>query len=959
MERKDETLLRLIPAPFAPAISFTGDEPAYLIRGQNFWLRSRSRETMYATAYKGSKDISETAATKTLTGTVGWNHTTDDDLLTGSGTEFLDEIRPGSMVLVIDSGNSTSYFFTIEEVVNDTQARVSRPFTNTLSGLTAYVLPIIYPMGTKRATQVRGHGIKYPRGHILAVGDGELRLNGQSLAIRQVETLTVVGTVSGSGNINVTVTAVGMTGTPKTVGVAVTASDTAAIVARKIATALQADADIGHPTTGFFTVTHFGADVILIARDGAANDSTMNIAYVQTTATGLTNVATSANTTPGNQFLLTKSPKFALYDPDDNSYTLEDYGITLPEDSATSPIITLSDVAGGTKNMPAALYGIRVVARSDANTGGTGGFSQPSANYIRNVGLANLKIRITFNKPMNVAEGQNAWDIYVTKYEDATSSTINSQAGPWYLYETVTAAQIAAANAVTDGRVTGMVWDIEFADGELDALDTLLSFDNFLPYDAEHVDLIPVAGGVTPIFFSCLGQRSPDRKEGTSPGPAIVVGKPSNPEAVLRDRAVSTFEGDSILGVLNVRGRHWLLCENTLQTAILTGQEAAPITTRTFWDVGFRNPYSLKFIKDYVFGFSTQGFIRSIGIGDTSEIDLEFSTPVDDYTTDWLTGHVLTGADPKNKAVCFFFSGKEKQSGYYVTQVLPFMATQGFWNPPILLAARGQRVSATVVGTAGATTNLPVTVIADGMTGSPKTINVAVTSGDTASVVAGKVRAALNLDGDVTAFFTVGGSGAEYTLTRKVSAAFDANMDLGHSAITGIAASPGKAPSTWVPVADFIVSGVATIGQKMFFLAGGRQSDNSVSVKTYEFDANDDKYVDCFAAWAFTDLGSEDTPIRCRGVGSLIGQGEDIEVEIHGIGASGAYDLTTLESGHGIALQTIELPDIASLGRAKEKRQNVPPFSKLTARVALSSFNGSGRLDELNLLINTEAGSRK
>jgi CSLREA domain-containing protein len=119
----------------------------------------------------------------------------------------------------------------------------------------------------------------------------------------QVETLTVT-TVGGlplivAGDASVTVTAVGMTGTPKTKLVAVAIGDDASAVAGKIRTALIADADIGDVTTGFFTVSGSGANVVLTAKVKAANDGTMNISIDSCTCTGLDSVANSANTTAG------------------------------------------------------------------------------------------------------------------------------------------------------------------------------------------------------------------------------------------------------------------------------------------------------------------------------------------------------------------------------------------------------------------------------------------------------------------------------------------------------------------------------------------------------------------------------------------------------------------------------------------------------------------------------------
>lgn len=122
--------------------------------------------------------------------------------------------------------------------------------------------------------------------------------------VKQIETAIIVGTIgpAGAGDASVTVTAAGMTNSPKTISVAVANDDTASDVAGKIRTALIADADIGDPDTGFFTIGGASANVVLTANAEAANDATMNLAYDNDTCTGLTPDATSNDTLAGVAF---------------------------------------------------------------------------------------------------------------------------------------------------------------------------------------------------------------------------------------------------------------------------------------------------------------------------------------------------------------------------------------------------------------------------------------------------------------------------------------------------------------------------------------------------------------------------------------------------------------------------------------------------------------------------------
>jgi len=105
----------------------------------------------------------------------------------------------------------------------------------------------------------------------------------QNVGVHQVMEVEVEGSVTaaGGGAIDVTITAAGMTGSPKTVAVTVENSDDAAAVATAIKTALDLDADIGHVSTGFFTITRTDAVLTFTANKEAANDTSMSFHVVE------------------------------------------------------------------------------------------------------------------------------------------------------------------------------------------------------------------------------------------------------------------------------------------------------------------------------------------------------------------------------------------------------------------------------------------------------------------------------------------------------------------------------------------------------------------------------------------------------------------------------------------------------------------------------------------------------
>lgn len=106
--------------------------------------------------------------------------------------------------------------------------------------------------------------------------------------------------------------------------------------------------------------------------------------------------------------------------------------------------------------------------------------------------------------------------------------------------------------------------------------------------------------------------------------------------------------------------------------------------------------------------------------------------------------------------------------------------------------------TATAVGTITGNGNATVITTAVGVTGTPVTTSVAVLNGDTASVWAGKVRTALGLDANITAVYTVGGSGVTISLTRITAAANDGtlNISLDNGTCTGITTAATSANST-------------------------------------------------------------------------------------------------------------------------------------------------------------------
>lgn len=99
----------------------------------------------------------------------------------------------------------------------------------------------------------------------------------------------------------------------------------------------------------------------------------------------------------------------------------------------------------------------------------------------------------------------------------------------------------------------------------------------------------------------------------------------------------------------------------------------------------------------------------------------------------------------------------------------------------------------TVAGTVTTTGDASVVVTAAGMTGSPITLSVAVSDGDSASTVGGLVRTALGANANVAAFWTISGSGATVILTQKISTVPDSTMaiSIDNDTSAGLTAADG------------------------------------------------------------------------------------------------------------------------------------------------------------------------
>lgn len=719
------------PGAFVPTTSYTGSEPPLVIKGENMWLRFSRSGTIYAEGYtgNGAKAAPEdNIATKDLTpgaATIAWDSTSYT--VTGTSTTFISDLFLGSFVLG-DGGSGQSELFVVEKIVDDTHFIASRKPTTTLSGKEAVVLPVVFSIGTDRGTAIRGQVFKYPKGHYVGVGDGTFRINGTALT-----------------------STLALSKTPRF-----------ALRDQSAGTYTQDDVGIARPTTPI-TLSALTIDGAIT---GATNANPIVITVAGThglyTGQSVTISGVTGNTAANGTWTVTKK-------------TGATFSIPVAGNGAYGGGGT---IVGPNSQMRAGDYNVRVCSKSTS----TLGFSNPT-DVIAPVTLAaGQMIKVVFNSAMST--DQDAYDIYCSEFADFNTSTIEKRyMGPWYLVTTATAAMLVD-DTYTTGRASGASFAFSFSDAEIVSSDKILTFDNFTPKKAGTCDLI---NGIL-VYFSCLGQGNSTDTDGTSPGPAAVPSKPDNPEAVLLDKALTTCSGDTIIGAFNAKARNYTLCQNSLQTIILTTLDEEPIAFRSLWNTGFRNPYNVAFVKEYLYSFSNQKFVRSVAGGDDSAMEFEYASDVRDYANSWETGHVLVAYDPKNRAVIHFYAAAERRNGYWVTIALPFLLDKQVWNPPIILSK----------------TNT-----------------------------------------------------------------------------------------------DFIVSGVATIGADLVFLAGGRTSGGSISVGTYVFDGGDSESKSWYMAWNYSDDGLEFNPKTLKGftVTGRFADNTNTKLKVYGVKLDGTFDFSSLAAG--------------------------------------------------------------
>lgn len=186
----------------------------------------------------------------------------------------------------------------------------------------------------------------------------------------------------------------------------------------------------------------------------------------------------------------------------------------------------------------------------------------------------------------------------------------------------------------------------------------------------------PPAAGVTQyagrvLVWGCFGG------DDNPTGPVLLPMLDDNPEHCFI-RGIHTDSGGDLINVLGADGPLYLMTTRGLEIVTVTNDPLAPYNIRQIVTPGFKATTNGILFGDYFYGFNGRPFRTRA----SQNIDLEFAAEVKSDMEAWDPQRVIIEGDPKNQAVLYIYDDTSS------TTVIPFMAEQEQWNPPIFFSGR-------------------------------------------------------------------------------------------------------------------------------------------------------------------------------------------------------------------------------------------------------------------------------
>lgn len=147
---------------------------------------------------------------------------------------------------------------------------------------------------------------------------------------------------------------------------------------------------------------------------------------------------------------------------------------------------------------------------------------------------------------------------------------------------------------------------------------------------------------------------------------------------------------------------------------------------------------------------------------------------------------------------------------------------------------------------------------------------------------------------------------------------------------------------------DMIVTGVATIGNYLEFLCGGRKSDNTVEVNTYRFDTATGSSVPYYMAANYSDSGEELRPKKV-GPAYITAKLTSSTFKVYAVAPGETVDVSALEAGTS-SDASLSLATSTSITAYGQKKFNVKNAKQHTVRID-GTWAGSGSKDRIEEIV--------
>ena len=558
-------------------------------------------------------------------------------------------------------------------------------------------------------------------------------------SVAQIETATVVGTVTTAGALTVIITGALVAGSPLSMQVDVADSDTPTQQATKIRAAMNVAA-----ITDNYTISGTGADIILTTDVVAANDATLNIDYHITTTIGLTDDTTSTDTTPGVGTLQVETATVVA---------------TITVDGFVTTIVTGALVAGTPLTIPVAVSNGDSASDVAGKVRAAMNIAAITDDYT--LSGATDKIILTAIAPaandatLNI---DNHWTACVGPVDDTTSA--NTEAG-------VSSTQVETATVVgtvtgegfievivTGALVTGTPLTLPLILVLVDETPTIVAAKIRTEMNIAAIeDNYTISGAVADIILTADAAATDDATLNIDYHQTTATGLTDDTTSVdTTPGGTQQIETATLVGTVSTAGALTVIVTGALVTGTPLSMQVDVAASDTPTQVATK--------------------IRTA---------MNVAAITDDYT---IGG---AAADITLTTILSAANDATLNLDYHITSTIGVTdATTSANTTPGVAATVQQVETATVIATITIDGSINVIVTGNLVAGTPLTIPVVILNGDDQDAVAGKIRTALGIAA-ITGDYTVSGATDAVILTANVAAMDDAtlNIDVHFTACAG------------------------------------------------------------------------------------------------------------------------------------------------------------------------------